>query len=329
MSKFLVIVSLFVFAAIASATTFEELSTLWSTWKAQNEKTYSAIEEAKRFAIFADNHFKVIKFNEENDTPKLALNKFADLTASEFKSQQASCAFTADEEIVNQNIYTFPEVGALPAAVDWRNKGAVTPVKDQGQCGSCWSFSTTGVVEGNYFLQNNELLSFSEQQIVDCDTDQNEGCNGGWPYLAVEYAAQKGLELEKEYPYTAQDGTCKYQQSQTYKVAANYSFVTPKSTLQLKSALVNSPVSVVIEADQDIFQFYSTGVIHANCGASTDHAVLAVGYDKVGLYESFIVKNSWGSSWGKDGYVWISDAQAANSGLGVCGILTQPVIATN
>jgi len=328
MTKSLTVFLLVVLAVFASATTYEELNTLWESWKMQNQKTYSVAEEAERFNIFVDNHFKVIKFNEENDTPKLALNKFADLTASEFKSQQASCAFTADDEIVQQNVKEF-EVGNLPASVDWRNKGAVTPVKDQGQCGSCWTFSTTGVVEGNYFLQNAKLLSFSEQQIVDCDTDQNEGCDGGWPYLAVQYATSNGLELESEYPYTAEDGKCKYQKSQTYAVGKNYSFVTPKSTLQLKSALVDSPVSVVIEADQDIFQFYSTGVIHANCGASTDHAVLAVGYDKVGLYESFIVKNSWGSSWGKDGYVWISDAQSANSGLGVCGILTQPVIVTN
>jgi len=321
-------VFLLVLAAFASATTYEELNTMWESWKTQHQKAYSVAEEAERFNIFVDNHFKVVKFNEENDTPKLALNKFADLTASEFKRQQASCAFTASEDIVQESITEF-EVGNLPFSVDWRNKGAVTPVKDQGQCGSCWTFSTTGVVEGNYFLQNAKLLSFSEQQIVDCDTDQNEGCDGGWPYLAVQYATENGLELESEYPYTAEDGKCKYQKSETYAVGKNYSFVTPKSTLQLKSALVDSPVSVVIEADQDIFQFYSSGVIHANCGASTDHAVLAVGYDKVGLYESFIVKNSWGSSWGKDGYVWISDAQSANSGLGVCGILTQPVIVTN
>jgi len=330
MFKLLAIISLFVLASFARDTSYEELTSMWHSWKNQNHKTYSFEEEARRFDIFVENVFKIRRFNDENETPKLAINLFADLTAEEFKGKYTGCAFAADEDLVNQNIIEFDEdEGALPASVDWRNKGAVTPVKDQGQCGSCWTFSTTGVLEGNYFLQHAQLLSFSEQQIVDCDTDQNEGCDGGWPYLAVVYAAQNGLELESDYPYTAQDGTCKYSKQKTHQVAKNYSFVTPKSTLQLKSAIVNMPVSVLIEADQDIFQFYSSGVIHANCGASLDHAVLAVGYDKVGLYESIIVKNSWGTSWGKDGYVWIWDTQKSNGGAGVCGILSQPLVPTN
>jgi len=267
------------------------------------------------------------KFNAENTDVKLAINEFADLTSYEFKTNYASGAFyEPNARKVEKKTKTIT-VGGLPDSVDWRNKGAVTPVKNQGQCGSCWSFSTTGVIEGFHFVNSGQLLSLSEQQIVDCDTSTNQGCNGGWPYLAVQYAAQNGLELESDYPYTAVDGTCNYNQGKAQKVNNGYAFVTAKSTDQLKSALVNSPVSVLIEADQQVFQFYSSGVIKAGCGANLDHAVLAVGYQKVGVIEAFIVKNSWGTSWGDDGYVYIWSDQAENQGQGVCGILAQPMVA--
>jgi len=321
------IVSLLLVAGLASITDSEHMKSMWESWKSQNNKAYSDIEEPARFGIFSHNYKKIQKFNAENDTPQLAINKFADLTASEFKSQHASCAFAAEQQLVEERS-EYQYVGALPASVDWRSKGAVTPVKNQGQCGSCWSFSTTGVLEGFNFINSGKLLSFSEQQIVDCDTGVDQGCDGGWPYLAVEYAAKNGLETEAEYPYTAQDGTCRYKSNEAKKVNSNYSFVTANSTDQLKAALVNMPVSVLIEADQDVFQFYKNGVIKTGCGASLDHAVLAVGYHKVGVLEAFIVKNSWGTDWGMDGYVQIWSQQQPNGGQGVCGILAQPMIPT-
>jgi len=301
---------------------------LWEAWKVQHGKSYSALEETSRFGIFAHNYKKILKFNAENEDTKLALNLFADLTNAEFKSKMTGSGFyESNSALVQENTVVLDEnVWALPTSVDWRNKGAVTPVKDQGQCGSCWSFSTTGVLEGWNFIKNGQLISFSEQQIVDCDTTTNQGCDGGWPYLAIQYAGKNGLETEADYPYTAQDGTCRYQASKSHKVASNYSFVTPNSTAQLKSALVDSPVSVLIEADQDVFQFYSKGVIKTGCGAALDHAVLAVGYHKIGVLEALIVKNSWGTDWGEDGYVHIWDSQAVNGGQGVCGVLAQPVI---
>jgi len=329
MQKVILIVALLAFAGVASATSFEALSTMWSAWKNHHNKGYTAGEEAARFAIFADNYHKIERLNAQDGDVKYAVNKFADLTAHEFKVQYASSGFAeTDKKLVAEKTKR-TIVGGLPDEVDWRNKGAVTPVKDQGQCGSCWTFSTTGVIEGFYFLNNGKLLSFSEQQIVDCDTDTNEGCNGGWPYLAVQYAAQNGLELESDYPYTAEDGDCNYDKSKTTQVAGGYSFVTANSTDELKAALVNSPVSVLIEADQDSFQFYSSGVLKAGCGANLDHAVLAVGYQKVGLLEAFIVKNSWGTTWGDDGYIYIWTDGKENQGQGVCGILAQPLIASN
>jgi KDEL-tailed cysteine endopeptidase len=303
--KAILLIALLVIAS--SASSVDSFSSMWEAWKVQHKKVYRAAEEATRFGIFVENFHKINRLNAESTDVKFAINKFADLTAYEFKTQQASCGFVENnKKFVEERTAPVRVVGDLPDSVDWRNKGAVTPVKDQGQCGSCWTFSTTGVLEGFYFINNGKLLSFSEQQIVDCDTDQDEGCNGGWPYLAVEYAAKNGLELESDYPYTAQDGNCKYNKNKATQVAGGYAFVTANSTDSLKAALVNGPVSVAIEADQDVFQFYSKGVISTGCGAQLDHAVLAVGYQKVGVLEAFIVKNSWGDSWGQDGYVFIS-----------------------
>jgi len=330
MMKLFLIVAIFALASCATTANLEEFSNLWTSWKSLHQKTYATQEEeANRFVVFVDNYHRVIKFNSENETPKLALNKFADLTKQEFKAQMTGKAFVETNQDLVRERTTEPEaVGALPVAIDWRVKGAVTPVKDQGQCGSCWTFSTTGVIEGFNFIQTGNLVSLSEQQIVDCDTDTNQGCDGGWPYLAVEYAGQNGLELESDYPYTAEDGDCKYSKKKAQSVVGNYSFVTANSTVSLKTALVDQPVSVLIEADEDTFQLYSSGVIKSGCGGTIDHAVLAVGYTRVGVTEAFIVKNSWGASWGQNGYVYISTNQKANDGLGVCGILTQPVIGT-
>jgi C1A family cysteine protease len=328
MNKVILIVALFAIAGIASAARADTLSSLWSAWKVQNKKTYTAAQEVARFGIFIENFNKITKLNAESDSVKYTINKFADLTATEFKQMYASGAhFENHRKNVARSSLRRP-TGTLPDSIDWRNKGAVTPVKDQGQCGSCWAFSTTGVLEGFNYVNNGKLLSFSEQQIVDCASSAGYGCQGGWPYLAVQYAGQNGLELESDYPYTAQDGTCVFDSSKAQRVNSGYSFVTPKSTDQLKAALVNFPVSVLIEADQDVFQFYSSGVIKASCGANLDHAVLAVGYEKVGLLEAFIVKNSWGTSWGSSGYVYISTIQTENQGQGVCGILAQPMIPT-
>jgi C1A family cysteine protease len=329
MHKALIFLSVLVVAGFASKTLIDEVSPLWQIWKTRYGKSYTEDEEVERFAIFARNYEKVMKFNSENDTPRLALNKFADLTGEEFKSQNSRCAYAeTDQEFIKRNMLPKADVSALPAEVDWRNKGAVTPIKNQGQCGSCWTFSTTGVIEGFHFISGGKLTSFSEQQIVDCDTGTNQGCDGGYPYLAVEYAAKEGLETESDYPYTAADGNCKYDKTKATSVCGGYKFVTPDSTDDLKAAIVSMPVSVLIEADQDVFQFYSSGVIKANCGANLDHAVLAVGYTKVGVLESIIVKNSWGTDWGESGYVFIWDQASQNDGKGVCGILSQPMIPT-
>jgi len=139
--------------------------------------------------------------------------------------------------------------------------------------------------------------------------------------------AQKGLETEKEYPYKAVDGKCKYNNADATVVNKNYKFVTPSNVNALKTALVNNPISILIEADQNVFQGYTSGVIAKNCGDQLDHAVLVVGWTTVKGVEAWIVKNSWGADWGQSGYVYISTNPKPNGGKGVCGILSQPVTA--
>jgi len=219
--------------------------------------------------------------------------------------------------------------GELPASVDWRAKGAVTPIKNQGQCGSCWSFSTTGSLEGLHFINNGTLLSFSEQQLVDCSGAYgNQGCDGGWPFWALEYTAAKGIELESAYPYTAADGTCKYSQAKVQYQNKGYANVTKNNEVAMATALVQQPISVCVEADQNVFQLYTGGVItSASCGTQLDHAILAVGYSTTGSTPYWIVKNSWGTSWGLAGYVYIGKSSSTSTN-GICGIAMNVAVPT-
>ena len=326
MQKVLIIFALLAIGAFASIPiNTEEIKSLWSSWKIYYGKAYTAAEESARLAIFTENYKKVILNNAANEDLKFAMNKFADLTSTEFKTIFASGYIQKNSRVAPTE---FDQVEALPATVDWRSKGAVTKVKDQGQCGSCWTFATTGVLEGWYQINKGTLLSFSEQQIVDCDKN-DDGCDGGDPVEALTYTATNGVELELTYPYTAEDGTCKFKKAVAVKTNGGSNLVTAQNTDALKTALVASPVSVAIEADEDVFQLYSSGVIKSGCGDSLDHAVLAVGYTTVGSDEAFIVKNSWGSSWGQEGYVYLSTSDKLNGGNGACGILSQPVVPTN
>jgi len=327
MQKALIVFALLAIGAFASIPiNAEEIKSLWSSWKMYHGKAYTAAEETARLAIFEENYKKIIKFNGANEDIKFALNKFADLTSTEFKSIYAS----GYKKLNNRKapVEEDFDVEALPTSVDWRSKGAVTKVKDQGQCGSCWTFATTGALEGWYQINHNTLLSFSEQQIVDCDKN-DDGCDGGDPVEALTYTSDNGVELEATYPYTAEDGSCRFKKAVAVKTNGGSKLVTAQSGVALKTALTVQPVSVAIEADEDVFQLYSSGVIKSGCGTNLDHAVLAVGYTTVGSDEAFIVKNSWGTSWGQEGYVYLSTSDKINDGAGACGILSQPVVPTN
>jgi len=327
MHKILFIASLFLAATLATTLDESELRSLWSAWKSIHNKPYTSNEDDTRYGIFRENYEKILKFNSENHNIKLGLNKFADLTSSEFTQKYAFPRHKADNEAIARNTRPFDQnvVRDIPDEFDWRPKGAVTEVKEQGHtCGSCWAFSATGALEGFYFIKNGKLLSFSTQQIVSCDKGKNEGCNGGSSELAIEYVGKKGLELEKDYPYTAADDKCKFRFWKAIKINTGYQYTTSNNTDALKAAIANDgPVSIGVQGDQDIFRFYTSGTITSpECGADQNHVILAVGYTK----DYFIVKNSWGQDWGMNGYVQIGTDNKINDGQGVCGILNGPVI---
>merc|ERR1712232_788194 len=236
----------------------------------------------------------------------LGATAFSDLTLEEFPALPIR-GFAASMKTDLPNLGTYEAVGDdKPKAIDWTTKGAVTPVKNQGQCGSCWAFSTTGGLEGAWQLSSGNLVSMSEQQFVDCDK-VDSGCNGGLMDNAFGWAESHAVATESSYAYTGRDGSCK----SSFSTAIPQGGVTgykdvSKSASALKSALQNSPISVAIEADQAAFQQYTGGVITSGCGTQLDHGVLAVGINDDG---SIKVKNSWGASWGADGFVSMDASQ--------------------
>jgi C1A family cysteine protease len=224
-------------------------------------------------------------------------------------------------------------LSALPDSVNWVDNGAVTPVKDQGQCGSCWSFSTTGALEGAYYIKNADLVSFSEQELVDCDNRKNGGtdmgCNGGLMDNAFNWIEKNGgLCTESAYPYTSgttkTSGTCETScEPVGGSNIVNYVDVSKNSDSAMMTALFQQPVSIAIEADQKDFQLYKSGVFTGDCGTNLDHGVLAVGYGTLDGEDYYLVKNSWASTWGDNGYIRLGRGSQYNSGAGQCGMLMQ------
>jgi len=291
-------------------------------WMKEHKRTYSSGEFAARYNAFKWNMDYVEDWNANNYSTVLGLNNMADLTNAEYRKTFLGTKIDGTEALMRAEPYV--QEAQILATVDWRTSGAVTGVKDQGQCGSCWSFSATGSIEGVFKIAGHSLVSLSEQNLMDCSTSYgNQACNGGLMTSAFKYVqANKGIDTEASYPYTAKtQKTCQFTTANVGATISGYKTVSAGSESALATAINGQPVSVAIDASKSSFQLYKSGTYYeASCSStSLDHGVLAVGYDT----DYYIVKNSWGTSWGMAGYIQMSRGRNNN-----CGIATQAAYPT-
>jgi len=304
MQKLLVLALIAVGVNALAPLSQQEYEYLFTAWVNEYGKSYETSEFFNRFNIFKANLDTIREHNAKNDSWTMGMNEFGDMTWAEFQSIYVGGTKPVPREYIRSKNYAKESSSrSIPASLDWRTKNAVTPVKNQGQCGSCWAFSTTGSVEGAHAISTGNLVSLSEQQLMDCASSYgNQGCNGGLMDDAFEFIIKNGgICSEASYPYKGVQGKC---QTCT-EVATISSYVdNPQGNEGDLSTLIQTgPVSIAIEADQSAFQFYSGGVFSAACGHNLDHGVLIVGYGTLSSKPYWIVKNSWGASWGMQGYI--------------------------
>ncbi|CAN0929320.1 unnamed protein product [Linum grandiflorum] len=303
----------------------ENLWKLYERWRSHHTVSRSLTEKQKRFNVFKENVRHIHRVNQREDKPyKLKLNGFADMTNYEFVrhyggSKVSHYRMLRGPRKVTRFGYGYGD-GDVPASVDWRKNGAVTPVKNQGRCGSCWAFSTVAAVEGINKIKTGELVSLSEQELVDCSKDNN-GCDGGLMEQAFKFIEQVGgLTTESNYPYEAKDESCN---SAKLNVAAvqidGYENVPENDENALMKAAANQPIAIAIDAGGKDLQFYSEGVFNGQCGTELNHGVTLVGYGSTEDGTKYwIVKNSWGAEWGEQGYIRMQRGIDAEEGI--CGI---------
>ena len=301
----------------------------FNTYMKTYNKSYSTNEYEYRFNVFCKNMEYVDKHNSQsNRTYDMGMNPFTDMTHSEFSSKWLMKPIdgTQHNQGKHTHRYNMRELSNIPTSMDWRSMGYVTDIKDQGHCGSCWAFSAVGVIEGQHAKVNQTLVSLSEENIVDCSSSfGNYGCEGGWPEAGMRYVINNtGIDTEESYPYTAGTsgfgGNCSYNNNSVGATLSKTVNITSGSMADLYHAMATiGPISVALDAEYD-FQMYSSGIFKSTACSNTslDHALVAVGYgvSKDGQ-KYIIIKNSWNTNWGMDGYIYFS-ADIDN----MCGVAT-------
>ncbi|XP_008069913.1 cathepsin L1-like [Carlito syrichta] len=312
----------------------QNLDTEWYQWKATHRRLYGMNEEGWRRAVWEKN-MKMIELHNQQQYSNgkhgftMAMNAFGDMTNEEFRQMMNGFK---NQKHKKGKVFREPLFLEVPKSVDWREKGYVTPVKNQGQCGSCWAFSATGALEGQMFRKTGKLVSLSEQNLVDCSRSQgNEGCEGGLMDNAFRYVQENaGLDSEESYPYLGRDGHCNYKPE--YSVANDSGFVDipVREKALMKAVATVGPISVAIDAGHVSFQFYREGIYYEpDCSSQAlDHGVLVVGFGCERNDSSnnpyWLVKNSWGPGWGSNGYVKM--AKDRNNHCGIATAASYPLV---
>ncbi|XP_058871040.1 procathepsin L-like [Acipenser ruthenus] len=320
-----------VVTAVAAASSFLKdpaLEDPWQEWKGLHGKQYSEETESYRRMVWEDNWRFIEQHNQEHaagkHSYKLGMNHFGDLTDQEFNKMNG---FHPDPALRKLPVFNSTGSPVLSTSIDWRDKGYVTRVKNQGACGSCWAFSATGALEGQHFKKTGQLVSLSEQNLVDCTNNKkygNSGCKGGHMINAFKYVKDNRIASEASYPYRAENGTCN---TNARKVArcSSYTAVNQNERALQDAVASIGPVSVAIDASHCSFQFYKSGIYYEpECTRKANHAVLVVGYGDSDGKKFWILKNSHGRKWGEDGYMRLAKDMGNHCGIADDGVF--PVV---
>jgi cathepsin L len=324
---------------------FNVLLDEWNLYKVTHNKQYDTdFEERFRMKVYYENKRKVDRHNQHfergNRTFELGPNEYSDMLPHEFVRTMNGFKGALNKKLKSDpespfqfltTAFIAPLHVDVPKSIDWRTKGAVTPVKNQGHCGSCWSFSSTGALEGQHFRKTGRLISLSEQNLIDCSTKYgNDGCNGGLMDQAFQYVKDNlGIDTERSYPYEGEDDVCRYKPGNRGATDTGFVDIPQGDEEALKLAVASmGPVSVAIDASHETFQLYKSGVYNEEeCSAENlDHGVLVVGYgtDPETGMDYWLVKNSWGTTWGENGYIKMARNQ--NNQCGIASSASYPLV---
>nr|AKN80414.1 cathepsin S [Sparus aurata] len=324
---------LFFALCLGAAAMFDSrLDSQWDLWKKTHKKTYqNEVEEVSRRELWEENLMLITKHNLEASmglhTYELGMNHMGDLTPEEILQSFATFIPPTD---IQRAPSPFAGTSSPPApdTIDWREKGYVTKVKKQGDCGSCWAFSAVGALEGQLFKKTGKLVDLSPQNLVDCSSKNgNLGCKGGWMHKAFQYVMDnQGIDSDASYPYTGQVSQCRYNSRYRAANCSRYYLLPRGDERALKQALATiGPISVTVDSARYGFQFYKRGVYNdAYCTKNINHAVLAVGYGTLNGKDYWLVKNSWGSNWGEEGYILM--ARNKNDQCGITQYACYPIM---